>query len=179
MILVMETTLSQASPMTVPSWVTVPTWIIAALGLSVTVAVLAWKVARWTQRVDSATDGWKTVVDEIRSDIKKIFLHLQAPAAREPLASDSPMRLTEFGEEIAKGLNAKAWAKGIAPRLLGKVQDLEDYEVDEFCHNYVKNDLADDMKARVASNAYSFGIERNAVRGVLRVVLRDELLSPR
>ena len=155
-----------------------PAWIL----VSIAAGTILWKTARWTMKVDGAAKSWLAVseelrvaVKEIQNDIKRIFLSLEP----RTVVSGSPMRLTEFGEDIAEKVQAKSWAAELAPSLLSEVEGLPPFKVDEFSDRYVRNSLTDETKARVASCAYEAGIKREGVLDVLRVVLRDELLSPR
>ncbi len=112
------------------------------------------------------------LIKEIREDIKNIFLRL--PPA--PVAGSSPLRLTDFGNQISSSIKAEEWANELAPTLLDDVQGKQPFEVDEFCQDYVQQKLSDLWQGKVAGCAYEFGIDKDGVLAVLRVVLRDELL---
>ena len=60
--------------------------------------------------------------------------------------------------------------------MLPDAKDMQPFEIDDTCVAYVMDELDDDMARRVAELAYDQGIERQSVRNVLHVVLRDELL---
>ena len=147
-----------------------PLWI--TIGLAAGGAV--WAVAVWVTKVNEARKGWRSVATEIRNDIKQIFLRLPPPRTVE---SGSPMQLTEFGEKVATSLGATAWAAERAQALRQQVVDKEPFEIDSYCESYVRESLDAAMTERVAKCAYEFGIKRDGVLDVLRVVLRDELLS--
>ena len=151
--------------------------VIAAITASaVAVATLIgifWKAARWTSRVDTDLISLKEVTKQIQEDIKKILLRLP----ETPVKNGSPVQLTDLGEKIAEWLEAEKWASELAEPLLGKISEMQPFQVDEFCVEYVKTELTEDLKKRVAACAYEFGIDKEGVRSVLRVVLRDELLE--
>ncbi len=147
-----------------------PLWI--TIGLAVVGAV--WGVAAWVTKVNEARKGWRDVATEIRKDIKQIFLRLPPP---QTTGSGSPVQLTEFGEKVAAKLEASAWATERAPHLWQKVEGFKPFEVDEFCENYVQNNLDTATRERVAQRAYEFGIKREHVLNVLRVVLREALFD--
>ena len=142
--------------------------------------------AAWKEQSDRDRAAWKEQLDEdravlqkfmkeIRLDIKNIFLRL--PATPQLFESGSPLRLTEFGHAIANDLDAHGWAKDLAPDLLGMVEGMQPFEVDEFSEKHVESGLSQEFARRVAKCAFDFGIERSTVRRVLRVVLRDQLLA--
>ena len=56
---------------------------------------------------------------------------------------------------------------------------MEAFEIDEYCDAYVRNKLDDTWQRQVPRCAVDFGIDRDGVLSVLRVVLRDALLALR
>lgn len=163
-------------------WFNTP--LIVTASLAVLYAVV--KVIRWTVTVDLKLDQFagftkevredfrevRQELKEVRQDIKQIFLRLPPP----PVAGDSPLQLTDFGEKMADFTKAKSWASDLAPSLRADVVGKRPFEVDEFSRSFVHGRLQDDMKESVAACAYEFGVERDAVLKVLQVVLRNELL---
>ena len=156
-------------------WFNTP--LIVTASLAVLFAVV--KVIRWTVTVDLKLDQFSDFakevrqdLKEVRQDIKQIFLRLPPP----PVAGDSPLQLTDFGEKMADFTKAKSWASDLAPSLRADVAGKRPFEVDEFSRSFVHGRLSDDMKESVAACAYEFGVERDAVLKVLQVVLRNELL---
>ena len=122
-----------------------------------------WKLGEWKGRTDDSVSAIKDTIREIREDIKKIL--------------GSPLRLTEFGEEISRRLDARSWATETASVLLPEVRGKQAFQVDEFCETYVQTRLSEEWKTEVARCAYELGRDRESILSVLRVVLREELLS--
>lgn len=163
-------------------WLSTPLIVTASLA----VILAAVKFIRWTATVDSkleAVDGKlggftefakevRQDLREVRQDIKQIFLRLPPP----PVAGDSPLQLTDFGERMADFMKVKSWVSDVAPSLRDEVVGKRPFEVDEFSRGFVQGRLQDDLKESVAACAYEFGVERDAVLKVLQVVLRNELL---
>lgn len=133
-------------------------------------AVLA--IGRWIGRTDSRLGNLESLVTEIRDDIKGIFAKIGLPM----IASGSPVKLTELGEEVSKSLGATAWAAGVAPELRDRVVDKEPFQIEEFARTYVTEELSDEWKNKVAQEAFRRGSRRDDIGSVLWVVLRDELL---
>ena len=157
-------------------WFDTPQVIVASVALLSLVGgfiYLVWRVARWTGSVDNKLSSLTENVREIRADIKRLFSALPPL----PVAGSSPLRLTEFGEEIAANMNAKEWASGLKPELLPEVEGREPFEVDEFCRDYVQEKLPEEWRRKIAKYAYEFGIDKDGVEKVLTVVLREELLQ--
>ena len=127
----------------------------------------------WKGKVDAklgSLDDWMT---EIRGDIKRILERLPP----RTVTANSPLRLTDFGGKIATAFGAEQWVRDVARPLATPLVDKEPFEIDDFCQDYVDNMLDQDDNTRVESLAYKYGIESKDVLQVLRVVLRDEILS--
>ena len=151
----------------------------------IAIITVAFKVISWIVSVDQGQASLKTSADsdrsalrdfmkEIREDIKKIFHRLPTPA----VAGSSPLRLTDFGQEIADNFGAVEWAKGLAPKLVDEVQGKEPFEIDARCGEYVNDNWPTAFwRRKVQKCSYEMGTAENSVLNVLKVVLRDELLK--
>ena len=156
-----------------PDWLTV-TAVVAGMA-----ALLA--AGRWVGGVNNDRRSFHDFVKEmrekfmpeIRQDIKMILQRLP----RVPVAGGSPIRLTSYGRDIAAWLEAEEWAEGLAPQLSAQVAGKKPFEIDEFAHDYVRQRLPEEWEEKVAAGAYRFGTDREGVKSVLRVVLRDRLLQ--
>ena len=163
-----------------PEWWPMAAGTVSGLGALIAIAVVVWKIGRWTERVDAGTkatgkleDKLEQFAGEIRSRIDQIFLRLPPP---QPVASSSPAKLTDFGRKIAAKFGAQEWATELAPTVVEEVKGKRGFEIDEFSDNYVTSKLDESINDRVAACAYDFGIKRDGVLVVLRVVLRNELI---
>ncbi len=179
-----------------------PEWIISAAVVALTIAFLGatFKFAYWRGEVDTDRKTFKKFMGEIREDMGEIrnkFEKILLRLPPTPVAGSSPLRLTDLGVEIADDLKAYEWASRLTPSLRGEVRDMLPYEVDEFCEKFVERHISRRtsgeasvsppehlneyraMATKVAICAYERGLDRAAVRKVLRVVLRDELLNPK
>ena len=174
-------------------WFSTPVIVLAAIAAGSLVIGGAYKVGKWVSAIDADRSALKDGANsdrevltgfmrEVRDDIRAIRENIleifkRLPPAPATVQSDSPLRLTEFGEDIAKDLDAKQWASRVAAGLVGEVEGLEPFEIDEFCARYVREDLTDDWNRRVARCAFDCGIDRPGVLAGLRVALRDALLE--
>ena len=114
-------------------------WIDTPIIITVAIAVVSVLVAIgiWVGSVNSDRSKFNEFMKEVRDDIKKILGRLPPLA----VASNSPLRLTEFGEAIAKQTNAEEWSEQIAPELAKEVESKQPYEIQELCFNYVQEKL--------------------------------------
>ena len=70
---------------------------------------------------------------EIQTDVKKLYEKLQVPIS----SSDSPRRLTDFGQSISATLEAQAWAERTAKTLYHGVESLTPYAIQEYSFKFV------------------------------------------
>lgn len=131
-------------------------------------------IAYWAGSTHRSVRTLERFMDEIRTDIKKIFEKLPPST----VAGDSPLQLTDLGKKVSEEIQASEWAKKIASAIALEVAGRHPYEVQEFCLEYVKkeNILTEDMQNRVKTSAFENGIKKEQVLRVLAIRLRDELL---
>jgi len=140
--------------------------------IGLAIAGLVIRLAVWYGAVNADRKNFKEFMEEMRKDVKAILSRLPP----SPVASDSPLRLTDFGEEISKSIGAQHWAEDIAPSLLNEVGGKEPFEIDRFCIDYVER-LGPEWDRKIAESSYEFGIRESGIKSVLHVVLRDEILK--
>ncbi len=159
-------------------------WIPGAILVLLAVSGLVFKAGRWIENLKNDREDFakgikanqksiSEIAQEIRTDIKKIFLRLPPPSVAE---SQSPARLTDFGKQVSHTIGAKTWAESLAPSLKDKIVGLENHQVEMFCRKYVRDGFPDDND-RISLGMYEHAISREPVLAVLRIVLRDELLK--
>ena len=102
-------------------WLNTPLIIVAALavvGFIGGIGTFIWKASRsGVAGVDNDRSGLRPFMEEIRKDIKEISLRLP----RVPVAGNSPIKLTDFGEQIAAKIKASEWAQELAPAIVHEV----------------------------------------------------------
>ena len=152
-----------------------PEWLSSNPGSAIIAAIAVigaiFGIGRWV----GATNASIKHLDEFAKEIRDTVNSLLERIPPQSTAGSSPRRLTDFGEKIAAALKAQEWASGVARNLLPEIQEMQPFQVEEFCREQV-NDLGDPMENKVSACAYEFGTSRDNVRAVLQVVLRDELL---
>ncbi len=134
---------------------------------------------RWYSNVNADRGMFTGFMQEVRDDFKEVQKDIKEILRRMPpvpVAGASPLRLTEFGEELAKWMAAVEWAEKEADKitLLGGEQP---FQLDSVAERYVTEKIDGDTDVLITKCAYEFGTDKEGVRGVLRVVLRDELLK--
>ncbi len=154
-----------------PAWVNNPITLVIALLAVVTVI---FKVAQWVERVNLDRSSLKELTKEIREDIKKILERLPSPV----LEKGSPLRLSELGRKISEALGLSEWAKDVAKTVEVDVVDLEHYEIQDHCRNYVRTfPFSAQQKKSFRMTAYENGISHEDVLDVAAVELRDALIA--
>ena len=170
-----------------------PDWVTFAGLVTLLVAFIAAvaKISRWSGQVDAdrknlkesaATDRstLKEFMEEIRSDIKKILLALPPPRTA---ARARPAQLTEFGQEVAARVDAHAWAVRESQSILADATliEMEPYQIEAFCGRHVTDQSRKQapVQEKVQRAIYEFGIDMERALPVLRIPLRNALLSRR
>ena len=159
-----------------PDWVTFSGVVTLGIALISSIAV----ASRWSGKVDTDRENFKTFMAEVKERLEKIDGKLESifnrlgPAVAE---GRSPIVLTDYGKELADKLGAYEFAAKLAPEVLPNVQGKEEFEVYEFCRGYFHADLDSEFEFDLFRRAYNAGISRDNARTVMTLVLRDELLK--
>ena len=179
------------------NWSSNPTIIVAVIA----VIGLIWQGGRWTGRIENGLkslgermgaeltrleeridNGLKTLRDEMRHEHAETrrtldTLLLRVGGGTPSTAGSSPLKLTDFGKKIEARIEPAAWIAATAERLRPETDGLEPFEIDALCQRHVGSSLDTEWQRRVARTAYELGTDNRAVEDVLRVLLRDALLS--
>ncbi len=125
--------------------------------------------------VETALNEIKESVSTIQGDIKSILRSLPA----NTVETDSPIRLNDLGRQVSLELQAVEWSESKANDLLGEVQGLTAYAIQEHCFKYAHEKYGDteDRKRRAENSAYKHGLNIDQVLRVVGVELRDILLG--
>ena len=154
--------------------------IIAAGGVLVAIGKWVGGMEEFRKTVGRSIDEIKADIDKIKADIDKINAVIKEIFKRlppVPITGESPVRLTDFGKKISDRLEAKEWAQQLAPSLSSQIQGKAEFEIYEFCGDYLQENLSEAWERKIAAGAYEFATDKNAVLSVLKVELRDALLS--
>lgn len=159
-------------------WLNNPVVVLATIA----VAGALLTAGQWIGRVNADIESFKGFVDEIRRDIKEIRASVNGLFKRlppAPITSNSPLALTELGDEISEELSGKEWAKRTAEQFLRDVRGKEPYEIQDICFDYVKSQFEpdDEQDAQIRACAYNHALKREQVLDVLAIELRDTLLA--
>ena len=131
---------------------------------------------RWVGKVDATLDHIKSDISKIQEAVQKIFLKLEKVDD-----SGSPRVLTDLGKKVSREINAAQWAERLcrSGQLRKEVEGKTDYQIQEFCFDFVHNRLnPDDNEQRTLEGcAYENGLEVSSVRRVLGIELRDKVME--
>lgn len=149
-----------SSPLIIPA-------VLAVISVLVTIGI-------WIGSVNSDRTKFNEFIKEVRSKLDKILDRLPPLA----VSSGSPLRLTEFGDKIAKQIDAERWSDQLASKVATEVKNKTPYEIQEFCLTYVQElEVSPEQNEVLHNCAYENGLEAKVVRRVLGIVLRDKLLK--
>ncbi len=153
--------------------------VITGIIILIVITVIA---TNWITKVNASRSMLAEFIKEIRDDIKKIFERLPTPT----VASQSPIRLTDLGSEIAEEIKVREWVSECAERVHDRIESKSAYDIQELCFQYAKQELTEDLKngmipsinsEYIKTSAYNHGLELKQVLEVFGVMLRDEMLN--
>ena len=110
-------------------WGTIAGIAVGAIALGTVLFV----TGQWVGGVNEHRNTVKDILAEMREDIKNILKRIPPST----VASESPLHLTDFGQDISEQLDARAWAQRTATELRDEVEGKQDFEVQEFCFTHV------------------------------------------
>ena len=114
-------------------------------------------------------------IAERLSKLEQRVAHIEGRyGSSAPAASASPLRLTDYGEEISTAVSAPSWAEETAETLRRQVTDKQPYEVAEVSYDAGQEYT---LSPQVREAMYEYGYSDDHVRTVLGIVLRDELIG--
>ena len=144
--------------------------------LILTIATGLFYAGRWTGNVNTDRENFKNFMKEIRDKIDKIFERLPAPP---PIATSSPLQLTDFGEKISACADGKNAADAIANEIVQQAEGMNPYQIQEFSKEYMKNTFepTPDQFTKFGNCAYEHGVKYDQVLEVIAIELRDRLLK--
>ena len=146
---------------------------ISATGALIGIVIGILRVGAWKGAVDSDREAFKGFMIEIRNKIDKIFTRLPPL----PVASSSPLCLTELGERISDCVDGRTLAGRLAHELLEKVKDKSAYEVQEFCGKYMQEEFepTPGQITKFGDCAYENGVKVEQVKEVIAIELKAPL----
>ena len=132
----------------------------------------------WKGEVNRDREAFHNFMDEIREKLEQIFERLPP---RRLLDSESPLKLTEFGQEVSNQVKGKAWASEQAQKISDDLSDAGEYEIQERClsHVWLQYENDDELKNIYRQCAYDNGVKVDQIVEVVSVELRDAVLSSR
>ena len=157
-----------------------PDWL--PIATAITLAGSLVSIGIWIGSVNTKQKNFTEALQEIKEDIREInknILKIFSRLGPDVTDTQSPIVLSDLGEEISKELNTIAWANRFADVVQKEVVGKDAYSIQEFSFEYVKNDecySAEELH-QIRDAAYKYGISDKSVRRVVGVQLRDILLD--
>ena len=155
--------------------------IAGAVATLIAIGVAIFKVGRWVGVVDTSLKSFKDAVREIKEATKKIQADINGllyELMSQTLSPGSPLEPNELGKKVSETMGFHSIAKDLAAGLIEKAEDKNQYDIQELCFNFVRDDYdpSDEVANNIKECAYENGISRSDVTDVLAVELRDEIL---
>lgn len=114
-------------------------------------------------------------IAERLSKLEQRVAHIEGrQGSSAPATAASPLRLTDYGEEISTAVSAPSWAEETAETLRSQVMDKQPYEIAEVSYAAGQEYT---LSPQVREAMYEHGYSDDHVRTVLGIVLRDELFG--
>ena len=145
--------------------------ILTIAGVAVVIGLVNW--FEWRGGVNADREALKKFMRKIDKKIDKLFERLD-PA---PISRQSPLHLTELGEEMSEEMSAKDWVVEISKDLIEQAKGMPPFEIQDLSFNHIKTmreTLEQDQRVRKC--AYDHGLPREKVLDVLAIELRDYLM---
>ncbi len=94
------------------------------------------------------------------------------------MKSTSPLTLTDYGIEISEKIHAKEIANRYAGKLTAEVKGLNAYQIQEYCFDYCKEKILDDLKMNdqnkyetIHTVAFENGVDIERITRVIAIML--------
>lgn len=129
----------------------------------------------WVGKMEYFKGTVEKTLREVRDDIKTLLERI----GPNPVSSNSPRVLTDFGKEISQQADVALWAKQQAQNLSAKVAGKEDFEIEALAVSDVKEAYENsfEFQRRIDKCAYDKDIDKEKVMAVFEIELRDALLA--
>ena len=138
-----------------------------------------WKggIGEFKTHVETTFREIKDSIDKIRESISSINSRLAHLSGL--VGHNSPISLTDKGREVSAELEGSEWAIKEASRLADRIEGKNEYEIQEFCFEYVREDFTPDneLNKKLQECAYRRGATVDDLKEVLAVELRDAMLK--
>ena len=140
--------------------------------------------ASWFRKVNDHIDMATEAISDIRDDIREIQRDVERillrPAGGAAFEGGSPLRLTELGQKVADELDTASWLEKVIPDLRDRTKGEPPDVIEEVCFDFLvySDDFrpVQELAVKIRATAYEHGLAREQVRGVMALVLRDELI---
>ena len=171
-----------------------PTWIYYLIAAGAALAVFhalrallwwVWDVDRTKKNLQGHTE-WKATVNADRASFRRFMTEVRdkldqlLALSKTTATSQSPLQLTDLGEDVSNEIHAKAVAGRLQPIITERLgRGSQAFDIHDACFDYVmdKYEPTDEERIRIRRSAYEHGLERDQVLQVIAIELRDLVLA--
>ncbi len=139
---------------------------------------IAFSLGVWVTNVNADRKDLKTLIKKLDEKIDRILHYLLGLRDSPVITQDSPLRLTELGQQISENIGAEEWAESEADTLLGEAEGRDQFEIQTMAFDRAGGfKPPEELFARMKACAFDNGLDLDVVRRVLGIVLRDRILN--
>lgn len=158
--------------------------ILSFLGFVVTIGTIIYNTGEWKGTVKAALEKLTEEVAVLTKRVDKIYEIFLERGVGKTFAPHSPLGLNDLGKKIADELDLESLAESHALVMKARTAQLNPYEIQRLCFEYVQNDLVAELREKspeqfkeISLMAYEHGIPREDVLQIVGVLLRDRILT--
>ncbi|WP_424946577.1 hypothetical protein [Candidatus Spongiihabitans sp.] len=161
--------------------------------VAVVIAVIGvvWKISTWTTTVDNRLSGVEKIIEGLTKNVEgltkkvdEVYRVIVMRHGRAIEKIDSPVTLSEYGQELFEKIDAEKVVDAYADKLHGDTQGMNAYKVQEQCFLFCKEKLLDDLEAKdkdqfdkISQVAFDEDIDIEKITRVVGIALRDRVLQ--
>ncbi len=109
-------------------WVVVAVFVIGAV----------WKTSTWKTTVDNKLSGFAQAIEILTGKVDEVYREIVMSRGRAIEKIDSPVTLSEYGQELFEKIDAEKLVDAYADKLRGDTQGMNAYKVQEHCFLFCK-----------------------------------------
>ena len=161
--------------------------------VAVVIAVIGvvWKISTWTTTVDNRLSGVEKIIEGLTKNVEgltkkvdEVYRVIVMRHGRAIEKIDSPVTLSEYGQELFARIDAEKIVDAYVDKLHGDTQGMNAYKVQEQCFLFCKEKLLDDLEAKdkdqfdkISQVAFDEDIDIEKITRVVGIALRDRVLQ--
>ncbi|MCY4226984.1 MAG: hypothetical protein OXF20_04665 [Gammaproteobacteria bacterium] len=129
---------------------------------------IAFSLGVWATNVNADRKDLKTLIKKLDEKIDRILQYLLGLRDSPVITQDSPLRLTEFGQQrqqISGNIGAEEWAESEDDTLLDEAEGKDQFEIQTMAFDRAGGfKPPEELFARMKASAFDNGLDLDVVR---------------